>query len=263
MWGRTVRITYSWLWIGSALFSLLCHGNAMALELTGVVQWAQRVELGTPQSGNIVEVPVEAGEPVKKGQLLVQLEARALQAGVRRAEAEQANLKRARDEAQRELERAKELYERTLLSNHDLEQAKIAYAAANSRYQAASASLVEARLALEQSAIRAPFDGVVLQRHAEVGQTVVSNLQSVPLITLAATRQMRVQLQASQAQLATLAVGQSVTVESAGRRFKGSVSLIGLEPLAGNGEPHYPLQILFATAGATVRVGQPAKVITQ
>jgi multidrug efflux system membrane fusion protein len=258
-----VRINNSWLWIGTIALSLLTLGNAVAQELTGVVQWAQRVELGTPQSGIIVNVPVKTGEMVKKDQLLVQLETRALQARVRRAEAEQAKSKKARDEAQRELDRSKELYERTLLSNHDLEQAKIAYSDANSRHQAASAALVEARLDLEQSTIRAPFDGVVLQRNAEVGQTVVSNLQSVPLITMAAMRQMRVQAEATDAQLAKLAVGQCVTVESGGRHFKGTISMIGFEPAAGNGEPRYPLQVLFTTEGAVVRVGQQAKVITQ
>jgi len=39
--------------------------------------------------------------------------------------------------------------------------------------------------------------------------------------------------------------------------------LIGLEPIAGKGEPRYPLQVLFKTDGATVRVGQPAKVLMQ
>lgn len=257
-----MQINKFWLGMGSVVLSLFALGDAMAQELTGTVQWAQRVELGTPQSGIVVDVPVKAGEMVKKGQLLLQLESRALQARVRRAEAAQAKTKKERDEVQRELDRAKELYERTLLSNHDLEQAKIAYSEANSRNQAANAALVEARLDLEQSAIHAPFEGVVLQRSAEVGQTVVSNLQSVPLITMAATRQMRVQTDATQAQLAKLAVGQSVTVESGGKRFKGTISLIGFEPAATNGEPRYPLQVLFMTEGEIIRVGQPAKVVT-
>lgn len=260
---RTVQIKNGWLWIGSVALTLSSIGNAMALELTGVVQWAQRVELGTPQSGIIVEVPVQAGERVKQGQLLVQLETRALQARVRRAEAELSKSKKERDEAQRELDRSKELYERTLLSNHDLEQAKIAYSDVASRYQVASTALVEARLDLEQSAVRAPFDGVVLQRYAEIGQSVVSNLQSVPLITVAATSQMRVQAEVTHAQLAKLRAGQSVTVESGDRRFKGTIAMIGLEPVAGEGEPRYPLQVLFVTEEAVVRVGQPAKVTAQ
>ena len=258
-----MRIKNGWLWIGGVTLSLLVVGNATALELTGVVQWAQRVELGTQQSGIVVEAPVPAGAMVKKGQLLVQLESRALQARVRRAEAELSKSKKDRVEAQRELDRSKELYERTLLSNHELEQAKIAYSEANSRHQAAGAALIEARLDLEQSAIRAPFDGVVLQRNAEVGQSVVSTLQSVPLITMADMKQMRVQTDGTHVQLAKLRVGQGVTVESGGRHFKGTISLIGLEPAAGNGEPRYPLHVLFMTEGAVVRVGQPAKVIAQ
>lgn len=256
-----MQIKNGWWWIGSVALVLSSIGNAVAAELTGTVQWAQRVELGTPQSGIIVEVPVQAGETVKKGQLLVQLEPRALQARVKRAEAGLAKAKKDRDEAQRELDRSTELYDRTLLSNHDLDLAKIAYAASASRYQAASAALVEARLDLEQSAVRAPFDGVVLQRNAEVGQSVVSNLQSVPLITVAVTREMRVQAAADQAQIAKLQVGQAVTVESGGLRFKGRIALLGLEPVAADGEPRYPVQVLFATEGKTIRAGQPATVV--
>jgi len=233
-----------------------------AEELEGVVQWSQRVELGTPNSGVIVAVPVKVGDRINKGQLLVQLEARALKARVKKAEAGVSSTRKSRAEAWRELKRAKDLYERTLLSNHDLEQQKVAYATANSHYQAASSALVEARLELEQSSIHAPFAGVVVQCNAGVGQSVVSNLQSVPLVTIANTHQMRVQADASQEQLVKLTVGQKVTVESGGLRYKGQISFIGLEPVNSKGEPRYPLQVLFATNGNLVRVGQPATVVT-
>lgn len=258
--GLTVRKERAWLW-GFAALSLLV-GNSMAGELAGVVQWAQRVELGTPQSGIIVEIPVRAGDSVKKGQRLLQLEARGLQARVRRAEAEFSTAAKELEEGQRELERAKELYERTLLSDHDLEQAKIAFANTRGRHQAARATLIEARLDLEQSTIHAPFDGVVLQRNAEVGQTVVSTLQSVPLVTMAATHRLLVHAEATLPQLGSLAVKQQVEVAVNGKRFKGEIVLIGLEPLPGTGEPRYALQVEFATEGSTVRVGQSAKVIT-
>ncbi|HEY0720607.1 MAG TPA: efflux RND transporter periplasmic adaptor subunit [Gammaproteobacteria bacterium] len=250
-----------WRWISGVVLGALA-GSGVAGELTGEVQWAQRIELGTPQSGIVVEVPVAAGELVKKGQLLVQLESRGLQARVRRAEAELAKARMEREEGQRELERAQELYERTLLSNHDLEQAKIAFAAVNSRYQAANATQVEARLELEQSSVKAPFDGVVLQRNVEVGQTVVSALQSVPLITLAATHLMRVNVEATQPQLERLKVKQKVEVIASDKRFRGAINFIGLEPLAGSGEPRYPVYVEFATEGSTLRVGTGAKVIT-
>lgn len=250
-----------WLWMGSVLL-LLLSGRGIAGELTGVVQWAQRVELGTPQSGIVVEVPVTVGELVQKGQLLVQLESRGLQARVRRAEAEFAKARMERAEGQRELERAKELYERTLLSNHDLEQAKIAFAAVNSRYQAANATQVEARLELEQSSVKAPFEGVVLHRNVEVGQTVVSALQSAPLITLAATHLMRVNAEATPSQLERLQVKQKVEVIASDKRFRGEITFIGLEPLAGSGEPHYPVYVEFATEGNMLRAGSGAKVIT-
>ncbi len=250
-----------WRWMCGVVLGVMA-GSGVAGELAGVVQWAQRVELGTPQSGIIIVVPVQAGDSVKKGQVLVQLEGRGLQARVRRAEAELASAKKEREEGQRELERAQQLYERTLLSNHDLEQAKLAFALANSRYQSTNATLVETRLDLEQSTIRAPFDGVVLQRNAEVGQAVVSALQSATLMSMAATHLMRVHVAATPPQLEKLAVKQKVAVVAADKRFEGEIVHIGLEPLAGNGEPRYLLVVEFVTEGTTLRVGTAAKVIT-
>ena len=96
-----------------------------------------------------------------------------------------------RDEAVRELERTQELFERTLLSVHDLQLAQIAATGAEADHSSAEAELAEAEIKLEYSRILAPFDARVVSVPAQPGETVVSRLQARPLVVVAPAGRMR------------------------------------------------------------------------
>ena len=172
----------------NALLLLLCAAPVWAAGTPGTLEWARRVELSTPVSGVVATVNVEPGDQVDKGEALVALDQRGFHAEVLRARADKRRLAQALAEAKRQRNRAQELYDRTLLSQHDLDLAKIAYTTARAKYEAADAALIQAMLDLEYSTVRAPFAGVVLARPAQVGQTVVSRLRSVPLVVRAERR---------------------------------------------------------------------------
>lgn len=229
-----------------------------AAEHAATLQWLQRVELGTPVSGVVNEVAVRPGQRVKQGALLLRLDPRAQQAAVRRAEAEAAGLKVRLDEAERELARTQELYDRTLLAEHDLQVAQIEFSTSQALYQGAQAELVQARLALEYTTLRAPFDAVVLARQAEVGQTVVSELQSTPLIVVAAAGRMLAVSELEPAVLARLEPGGAATVRVAGQEYQGRIHSIGFEPAAGTSR--YRVAVEFETAGRLLRAGSEARV---
>ncbi|MDE2089288.1 MAG: efflux RND transporter periplasmic adaptor subunit, partial [Gammaproteobacteria bacterium] len=155
---------------------MMCALPVWAAELAATLHWYRRVELGTPVSGVIAAVPVRPGDRVKRGQPLVRLDARAFQAEVDKAGAVLYQRTQDRAEAKRALDRAQTLYAQTVLSTHELDLAKLGFATAAARYREARANLALARLDLEHSVVRAPYDGVVLSRAAQVGQTVVSRL---------------------------------------------------------------------------------------
>lgn len=244
---------------------LLCLGLAWpvwAADVTGTLHWLRRVEMSTPVSGVVAETGVDAGAAVRKGQVLVRLDARTFQAAVRRAEAVVRKCKEARAEAKRELERTTELYARTLIADHELQLAKIAHAASEAELQTAEAELTQAQLDLEYSRVIAPFDALVLARSAEVGQTVVTRLQSVPLITLAEAGHMLARIEVTDQELAQLKVGQPLTVKVDGRRYEGKVHRLGLEPvIAAGGLSKYEADVLFEFQSQDVlRAGQNATV---
>jgi len=125
---------------------LVLAGVASAGELPGTLAWGERISMGTLVSGMVAEVPVRAGQRVNKGDLLVALVGRGLRAEVAGAKAETLRADVLLKEAQLEDERATELYERTVLSEHERTQATIGLREAQAQAQRARARLVQARL---------------------------------------------------------------------------------------------------------------------
>lgn len=235
----------------------LLAGATAAETLDARLHWLQRVALGTPVSGVIAEVAAVPGQRVAEGRVLLRLDSRPLQARVSGLEAEQVARSDDRDEARRELARTQELYDRTLLADHDLTLAKIALASAEAALKTAEARLMQARWELAHSQVRAPFDAWVVRRNAEPGQTVISNLQAEPLVVVARAGTMLARAMVDAGRIATLEAGQTVGVSVAGRSYRGRLRHIALEP-ANDGR--YAVDVQFDTGGQLLRAGLPARI---
>ncbi len=170
---------------------LLFSGSLSAKDIQALLDWQQRVELGTLVDGMITKVNVMVGQRVSRGSLMVELDQREVQARLAWAESRVAVTKLQQDEARRELDRSLELYDRTLLSNHERIVAEIDAARADALARQADAELTEIRIEREYSRIKAPFDGVVISVAAQPGQVLVNRLQSIPLVTLVDMSQMK------------------------------------------------------------------------
>lgn len=228
---------------------------ALAEDVTAVIGWSQRVELGPLVSGVVAEVHVAPGQRVDQGARLVTLDRRDFASRVARREAERRHAQALLEEAQREDERAAELYDRTLLSDHERNQALIGLEAARAGAEAARTALAHARLDLERSEIRAPFAAVVLAVSAVPGQSVVSQLQSQPLVTLAERDLYLAQAEVDAAQAARLLPGSELRATVRGRAVQARVRQVGLEPVAPG--PRYALVAeLAAATDMTLRAGE-------
>ncbi len=244
-----------------SMLMLAMHATALpalAEELPAVVSWSQRVELGTLVSGIVARVHVRPGEAVGEGDPLLSLDAREFRSRVAKFQAAHRHAQALLAEAQREDERAMELYDRTVLSDFERNQALIALEAARAQAEAARAELAQARLALERSVIRAPFGGVVLAVDAAPGQSVVSELQSAPLITLADDRHYRLNANVDAEQAARLSVGTALRATLRGRALDATVSHIGYEPVVQSAAgPRYALVAEIRRIDQTpLRVGE-------
>jgi multidrug efflux system membrane fusion protein len=235
---------------------------AAAGQAEGIVEWGQRVELGMPVSGVVAEVHVVPGQAVAAGDPLVSLDRRDFQARLQRRRAEHRHAEVLVAEARREDERAAEMYDRTVLSDYERNQARIALAAAEAALAQAADELTRARLALERSRMQAPFSGRVLRVDAAPGQAVVSELEARPLVVIADDSQIRVRIAVSPADAAALQPGASVVVRRGDRQLPARVDFVGYEPVAGDGAgTRYPLTVaLDDPPDRPLRIGEPVTV---
>ena len=203
---------------------LLSYGlmEAHAGEAWGVIYRDGRTSLSLPVSGVVSEIMVDRGDRVQKGTVLLKLDARYAEARLRAAAANVARIRPGRDEALRELERAEELYDRTVLSDVELQQAKIDFAQKDAELEEAKAKWAEAGLNLEYSTLKAPFDLIVLNNLVVAGQAVVNEFRAEPLIEVARDRVIVLASLAPERHV-DVKTGKQVSVTYAGKSVAGEI----------------------------------------
>lgn len=202
---------------GLLLSIATAFATAQAGELTGTLDWGQRITLGTLESGVVAEVPVFEGQQVRQGELLLRLDQRGFKADLAAARAAHRHAKALLEEAQREFDRAEELYDRTVLSDHERTVAVIGLREAQAVAEKARAERVRAQLALEHSELRAPFDGMVERLSVVPGQAVSARLEIPSLLVLADDRWLEVKVHGNPAMLQGLLAAEGAQIELDGQ----------------------------------------------
>ena len=232
-------------------------GLARAADFDATVRWASTVTLSMPVSGVVRTVNAEVGQAVQAGEVLLALEDTLFQAALDRAQAALVRSRSRYKEAKRDYEHAQELYARTVLSTVALETAEQKYRRAGAAVKAARAQVRAARYALDRSTIRAPFDGWVIRREVEPGQTVVSELAARPLLVMVKKGRYLARARLKAAELRGIQAGQPAIVKVAGRSLNGRVSAVALAPAE---DGYYTLDVKFSLEQPVLRAGQPAEV---
>lgn len=213
-----------------------------SISASGKIQALNTVEVGSQVSGQIVELNADFNTPVKAGQVLARIDpstftARVAQSSAQAAgaAAEVARAQAALTEAERELATRSSLTANGFVTKRNLQtaeanvaQAKAALAAARAQAQQAGASLSQNRIDVTRTVIRAPVDGVVIDRTISLGQTVAANFQAPKLFVIAEDlSRMQVEAAVDEADIGRVRQGQSVefTVDAyPDDSFKGVVS---------------------------------------
>ena len=254
---------------GLVLVPILAVGVALALAevpaaraqivVEGTVEWARRASLGVPVTGVVARVGAMPGDRVEGGQVLVALDPARFDAAVAAARARVERLAPDVAEARREFERAEDMYDRTLISEHDLELARIALARTEADAAHAEAALRIAEIERERSVVRAPFAGVVIERSAEIGEVVNAQVENVPLVELGDTSRLVARALLAPEALPDWPPGLDAAVVVAGRRIAGTVRHVSLEPAGAEGV--YTLDVEFEPpADAVIRIGQRVEI---
>ena len=198
------------------------------VAFTGTLDARYDIAMGVEgEGGRIAAVHVEAGDRVKRGQILATLDTSVLRPQVARLAAA---LNEARANAElREAEhrRAQAVSGSGALSAEEIERRRAAAVTADAQVEVAAAQLAEARARLERTELRAPDDGVVLTRSAEVGEFPTPGGE--PLFRLSIGEDVEVRAQLAEQDLPRVAVGQKASVRLTGvaQNFDGRVRLVG------------------------------------
>ncbi len=168
---------------------LLASNVALAETVYGTLGWANITTLSTPLSGRISTVKVSEGDRIKKGQLLASLDPRLYQAALKRAQAQLQSVQSRFDDVEREYTRAKELFERTVLSQTDLQAAEVKFLSTQAELHQAQAELEQAKIEREYTQLRAPFNGIVVERNINPHETVSNALQVTPMLRVSPGKQ--------------------------------------------------------------------------
>ncbi|AFL74321.1 efflux RND transporter periplasmic adaptor subunit [Thiocystis violascens] len=213
-----------------ALFLLLSVAEARALvELKGWLEWVQEVEMRVLENGVVDEVAVSAGQHVKKGDLLLRMDQREARANVLEARARLARARVEGEQAQRELIRSQELFDRGLIAIEELKDAELKQIAAVAEEEAAKAVEASRAVALEHTELLAPFDGIVVARHVWNGAVIYKTLQQKPLIVIAPDDRMLARALVTANVLRGVKPGQPAKVTINGTAREGQVYSLGVQ----------------------------------
>jgi HlyD family secretion protein len=166
------------------------------VSATGALSALKTVQVGTQVSGQVAEIFVDFNDHVTKGQLVARIDPTIQQQAVRESEASLERSQADFTQAQRERDRTKELFDKRVVTESELDQVQYQLDVAAANLKSAEISVERARRNLSYTAIHSPIDGIVVERNVDVGQTVAASL-SAPQLFLIANDLSRMQILAS------------------------------------------------------------------
>ncbi len=196
---------------------------------TGTINPETKVDISAEISGEIVQLPYKEGDTVKKGDRLVKIKAETYgarinqqQAGVQysrtQVEVAENNLKK----AELELQRTEQLFQSGLVSQSDLDNARIAYQVAQSNVKSSNANVRQNQALLQQSSqdlskatIRSNMDGIVTKLNNEIGEKVVGTQQMAGsvIMTVSDLSTMDAEIEVSETDITSVKLGDTAEVE--------------------------------------------------
>jgi membrane fusion protein, multidrug efflux system len=201
-------------------------GSGGGPVITGSVQPEKRADLRAEVAAVVTQVLKDNGEPVKRGELLMRLDDTSIRESLQSADAGSRAASQAFEQAQRQVERLKTLQAQGMTSAQALDDAEGRRNAAQSELVAARGRVVSAQQQLRRTEVRAPFDGVVSERKASVGDTAAAGKELVKVID---PRGMRFEGMISADRMDDVKAGQRVTFRINGfgdEEFAGTVKRI-------------------------------------
>lgn len=209
----------------------------VAVSSAGIVEPLATVEVKSKASGEVLELLVETGDMVDEGTLMVRIDPRTVRNRLDQSDAElKASLSR-REIAQTQKRRVESLQANGTLTQADLEQAVLDLANAEAQVVASRVSVENARIAVDDTDVRAPISGTIIVKPVEKGQVISSPTQDFAggtlLMQMADLSEVQIRSLVDETDIGKIRPGMSATVSVAAypnQPFLGVV--VKIEPQA-------------------------------
>jgi HlyD family secretion protein len=248
------------------------------ISATGSLEAVTTVNVGSQVSGIVQTLYADFNDLVRRGQVLARLDpslfktqVEQAEANLTRAEAEVERLNVTRDAARIGLDRTARLAEKRLVSDADLEAARVSYASAEAQVRSADASVAQSKASLNQAkvnlahtVITSPIDGIVVSRDVDTGQTVAASMQAPTLFVLAADlTKMHLNASVDESDVGQIEAGQAVTFRVdayPNDTFAGRVAQVRLQAVVAQNVVTYATVIDVENPDLKLKPGMTATV---
>lgn len=232
---------------------------------TGTLEAITSVIVGTQVSGIVEKLYVDFNSPVKKGQILAELDKTALRSSVEQSQATLDNAKAELEYQASTFERTRALYEKNLIAQSDYDQARYNYEKSKASLKNSQAQYDKALVQLRYATIYSPIDGVVMNRAVDEGQTVAASFNTPEIFTIAQDlTQMQVEADIDESDIGMVKEGQRVEFDVDAfqdQKFTGTVEQIRLSPVTTSTVVTYTVVINAPNPDQKLLPGMTAEII--
>ena len=223
---------------------------SQTLPISGTLRPHLQVEIASRTAGTVEDVGARLGDRVSRGDLLLRIESDSLEAGLHQQRASLAAVRAQSLLAETQAQRSEQLADRGISAAANLETSRSNLDVQAANLQMQQAAVAAAEIALRDTRVLAPFDGIIAARKAEPGQTVANGTVLFELVDLSS---MLATVNVPVARTVSLEPGQNVHLTVQGlpdQEFTGRIE--GIAPIASEGSRN---------STVTVRVSNPDGVL--
>jgi HlyD family secretion protein len=207
-----------------------------SVAATGTIEPITVIDVKSQASGEVLEVPVELGDDVERGELLVRIDPRDVRNSYEQAQADLEVAEARQTIAERKLQRTSELYGSKVVTEEEYENALLESANAKASLVKAETNVELAKDKLDDVTVRAPITGTVVERTVEAGQIITSAREMTGgtiLMRMADLGEVQVRTLVDETDIGSIQQGLSATIRVEAypdREFRGQV--LKVEPQA-------------------------------
>lgn len=237
------------------------------VEAAGVIEPEITVEVKSKASGEILAMHAETGDVVEEGFLLVEVDKRTPRNRLAETEAGLVAARARRAIAETQMERSRTLFETGTLTEFDYEQSQLEFANSEAQVIGSEVALENARIAMDDTDVRAPITGTIILKNVEPGTVISSPTQDVSggtiLMLMADLTSVQVRTLVDETDIGKIRPGMTTRVTVAAypnQPFEGAVLKIEPQAIVEQNVTMFAVLIRLENPGGLLKPGMNAEV---